>query len=72
MQTMYHILIKKDYASAVIKDLEKMDAVELLPESMIQVSQWQIDEIRKRKAYYAQHPEELVSWEDAQKIIKTE
>ena len=72
MQAKYHILIKKDYASAIIEDLQKLDAVELLPESDFDVPQWQIDEIRKRKKYYQQHPEELVSWEEAQKMIHTD
>jgi hypothetical protein len=43
-------------------DLQKMHAIE--------VPQWQIDEVLKRKKYYQQHPEELMSWEDAQKMIK--
>ena len=65
----YHIIIKKEYASAVIEDLQKMDAVEVIPESAYSVPQWQIDEVRRRKQYYQEHPEELVSWEDAQKMI---
>ena len=32
MAATYHIRIKKDYAIAVIEDLLKMDAVELIPE----------------------------------------
>jgi len=72
MQSSYHIIIKKEYASAVIEDLQKMDAVEVIPESAYEVPQWQIDEIRKRKLYYQQHPEELVAWEEAQKMIKTD
>ena len=31
----YHIRIKKNYAAAIIKDLQKLDAVELLKEAPI-------------------------------------
>ena len=51
---------------------EKLDAVELLPETAYQIPQWLIDEIRSRKEYYKQHPEELIDWDDAQKMIKTD
>ncbi|MCF8449076.1 MAG: addiction module protein [Taibaiella sp.] len=72
VQPSYHIIIKKDYASAIIEDLQKLDAVEVLPDIAYDIPQWQIDEVLKRKKYYQQHPEELLSWEDAQKLIKTE
>ena len=72
MHNTYHIVVKKKYASAIIADLQKLDAVELLPDTAFQVPQWQIDEIRSRKAYYKQHPEELIDWDDAQKMIKTD
>jgi hypothetical protein len=68
----YHILIKNEYASAIIDSLQKMNAVELLPEHSFEVPQWQIEEIRERRNYYKEHPEELISWEDAQKMIKTD
>jgi hypothetical protein len=73
MSATYHIRIKKEYAVAVIEDLQKKDAVELMPEEKtFHVPQWQIDEIRKSKEYYKQHPEELISWEAAWKMIKTD
>lgn len=72
MPTTYHLLIKKEYATAIIEDLQKLDAVEIIPDNVHDIPQWQIDEIRSRKKYYKEHPEELVSWEDAQKLIKTE
>jgi hypothetical protein len=34
MQDVFHIRIKKDYAEAVINDLHKMDAVELINDDM--------------------------------------
>ncbi len=69
MQTTYHIIVKKEYASAIIEDLQKLDAVEIVPEAAIEIPHWQMEEVRKRKEYYQLHPEELVSWEDAQKQI---
>ena len=32
MPATYHIRIKKEYAAAIIEDLQKKDAVELVPE----------------------------------------
>ena len=68
----YHIIIKKDYASAIIEDLQKMDAVEVIPDGELAVPQWQIDEVRKRKEYYQQHPDELINWDDALKMLTAE
>jgi hypothetical protein len=49
------------------------DAVELVPEEKtFNVPQWQMDEIRERKKYYKEYPEELVSWENAWKMIKSD
>ncbi|PQJ09973.1 hypothetical protein CJD36_014840 [Flavipsychrobacter stenotrophus] len=72
VQNTYHIVVKKEYASAIIEDLQKLDAVELIPESSFEIPHWQIEEVLKRKEYYKLHPEELVSWEDAQKMIKVD
>jgi len=35
------------------------------------VPQWQIDEVLNRKEYYRQHPEELIEWGDAMKMLTT-
>lgn len=72
MPSSYHIIIKKDYASAIIEDLQKLEAVEVIPESDVAVPQWQIDEVLKRKEYYQQHPEELIGWEEALKMLNAE
>jgi hypothetical protein len=71
VHTTYHIRKKKDYAAAIIEDLQKMDAVELVETESVQIPQWQIEEIRRRKEYYKQHPDELINWDAAQKMIKT-
>lgn len=41
-----YVRIKKSYAAAIIKDLQKLDAVELLEEAP--VPEWQKKEVRKR------------------------
>ena len=46
--TTYHIRIKKPYATAILKDLQKLDAVELLPEAEAPIPEWQKKEVRKR------------------------
>jgi hypothetical protein len=72
MSATHHIRINNNYTSTV-KDLQKKDTVEMLPEEKcVQIPQWQIEEIRESVKYYKQHPEELISWEDAQKMIKTD
>lgn len=71
MFTTYHIRIKKEYAAALIEDLQKTDAVELLDkvEDNIEMSQQQIDEVKRRIAHYDSHPNELVSWDEVRKRI---
>lgn len=49
-----------------------MEAVEVIPDDNIAVPQWQIDEVRIRKEYYKQHPEELIGWDDALKMLMAE
>jgi hypothetical protein len=46
MSEILHIRIKKGYASDVIEDLRKMEAIELLEEPPI--PEWQKKEVRKR------------------------
>ena len=66
--TTYHIRIKKNYAADVIKDLQKMDAVELLDEPPI--PEWQKKEVRKRLKDLQKNPSKAVSWNEATKKIK--
>ena len=40
--------------------------------SYAEIPQWQIDAVRESKAYYQQHPEELMDWVDAKKLITME
>jgi len=58
MPDTYHLRIKKSYAAAMIEDLEKAEAVELLPVRAdgIHTPQWQMDEVKRRIDYYDTHP----------------
>ncbi|GGA93935.1 addiction module protein [Puia dinghuensis] len=68
--TTYHIRIKKNYAAAILKDLQKLDAVELRPEEDIVIPEWQKKEVRKRIKEIQKHPEKAIPWEEAQKKFK--
>jgi hypothetical protein len=58
MSETYHIRIKKEYAIAIIEDLQGKDAVELLPEEeAFDVPQWQRELVRARIAKYTTNPE---------------
>jgi hypothetical protein len=64
----YHIRIKKEYASDVIKDLQKMNAVEVLEEPPI--PEWQKKEVRKRLRDLQKNPSKGISWSEATKKIR--
>jgi hypothetical protein len=68
--TTYHIRIKKSYATAIIKDLQKLDALELLPDAGFEVPEWQKKEVRKRIRELKKNPAKAISWEEADKKIK--
>jgi hypothetical protein len=68
--TTYHIRIKKNYAAAILKDLQKLDAVEFLPEADVEIPEWQKKEVRKRIKEIQKNPAKAISWEAAQKKIK--
>jgi hypothetical protein len=58
MQETYHIRIKKDYAAAVIEDLQKMKAVEVIADD--EVPEWQKKEVRRRAKEIKKDPSILV------------
>jgi hypothetical protein len=59
--TTYHIRIKKEYAAAVIEDLQKMDAVEFMSgEDAFDIPQWQKDEVRRRIENYKKNPDQYI------------
>ena len=66
--TTLHIRIKKKYAADIIRDLEKIDAVELLEEAPI--PEWQKKEVKKRLKDLRKDKSVAVSWNDGMKKIK--
>ncbi len=68
----YYILrVKKGYASSVIKDLQKMDAVELLDADDKSIPDWQKKEVLKRLQELDENPGIGVDWNTAMKRIKS-
>ena len=68
MPATLYVRIKKNYAADIIKDLQKLNAVELLEEAPIPT--WQKKEVRKRLKDLQKKPSKLVSWSEATKKIK--
>lgn len=68
MDDTLYIRIKKDYAADVIKDLQKLNAVELLEDPPI--PEWQKKEVRKRLKGLQKTPSKAVSWNEASRKIK--
>ncbi len=66
----YHIRIKKNYAAAVIEDLQKLDAVELLSEKDFEIPEWQKKEVRKRIKEVQKIPTKTISWVEVEKRLK--
>jgi hypothetical protein len=66
--TTFHIRIKKNYAADVIKDLQKMDAVELLQEPPI--PEWQKKEVSKRLKDLQKNPQKAIGWKEGIKKLK--
>jgi hypothetical protein len=60
MSATYHIRIKKEYAAAVIEDLQKMKAVELVKSEYDEVAEWQKKEVRKRVKEIEKTPSILI------------
>jgi len=70
MPETFHIRIKKDYASAIIKDLEKMDALEMLPNT--DVPEWHIQIVSDRLEEYKKNPKLALDFDEAMNDIENE
>ena len=70
MSGYYFLKVKKEYASAVIEDLQKMDAVEVIQTQQEDIPQKQKKEVLSRLKELNNNPEKSVDWKDAQKRIK--
>jgi len=65
MDEIYYIRIKKDYAAAVIEDLQKMEAVELIAPDEAEIPEWQKELVSIEKKKIADNPSLLINWEIA-------
>lgn len=73
MGTTYHITIKKEYAAAVIEDLQKMDAVEMIKEGDDYViPQWQQSVVEERMTAYYKDPAQATDFDSAMDDIEKE
>ena len=71
MAAIYHIRIKKEYAAAVIEDLQKMDAVELIPDiEDYPVPEWQMAIVRERMINYKANPDQALDFDSAMDDIE--
>ncbi|MES2701427.1 MAG: addiction module protein [Bacteroidota bacterium] len=69
MSETFHVKIKKDYAAAILKDLEKMDAVELLIEDDT-IPEWQVNLVNERMAEYKKNPGIALDFDEAMDDIE--
>jgi hypothetical protein len=73
MSVTYHIKIKKEYAASVIEDLQKMDAVELIKETIDEiVPDWHITEVQQRIEKYKDNPGLLIDEAEVFKMLDAE
>ena len=70
MPDTYYLRIKKDYAADVIKDLQKMEAVEFITDDNIDIPQWQIDAVRATKEKVDKDPSLLKDWDTVKQQFK--
>ena len=66
-ETVYHIKIKKEYASAILEDLQQVDAIQIVEEPL---PAWQKEETLKRLAEIKSDPSSAISEDDFFKAIE--
>lgn len=64
--SIYHIRIKKEYASAILEDLKQVDAIEIIEEP---IPEWQKKESLKRLQEMKENPSSSISEEDFLKAL---
>ena len=64
MPDTFHIQIKKQYAAALIEDLIKVDAVELIEDTPIQLTSLQKEALGKELESIANNPDYLLNWKE--------
>lgn len=70
MSITYHVTIKKEYAEAVLADLEKLDAVEISKAESDEIPEWVKDEVLRRQAEAEKDPSILVDAEVVFNMLK--
>jgi hypothetical protein len=74
MAITYHLKIKKDYAAALIEDLEKVEAVEFITSDDVdntgEISEWQKQAVLSRLQDAENKPQQLISWQKANDILE--
>jgi hypothetical protein len=63
MNDTLHLRIKKDYAAAMIEQLKKENAIEIIEEDTPDIPEWQKEAVRKTLAKVQQSPELLQPWD---------
>ncbi len=70
MSGYYFLKVKKEYAAAIIEDLQKMDAVELIETEQEDIPEKQKKEVLARLEELNNNPDKAIDWKEAQKKIK--
>lgn len=73
MSVTYYLRIKKEYAAALIEDLQKVDAIEVIQEqdtADIEIMEWQKESVLARLNEAKENPETLISWIDAKQRLE--
>ena len=70
MSEVMHLIIKKDYAAALIEHLNKEHAIEIIREDIPGIPEWQKEAVRKTLQYAEQNPASLQSWDLVKKKYK--
>lgn len=70
MNDTLHLRIKKEYAAAMIEQLKKEEAIEIIEENVPDIPEWQKEAVRKTLASVQQNPELLQSWDIIKKKYK--
>lgn len=65
-ESIYHIKIKKEYASAIIEDLKQVDAIEIIEEP---IPEWQKKESLKRLQEMRENPSSSITEENFLKAL---
>jgi hypothetical protein len=59
----FHLRIKKEYAAAMIEQLKKDDAIEIIEDAISDIPEWQKEAVRKTLAQVQQNPAVLQPWD---------